>query len=106
MQCSDHITNNTEAGRYIIELSQTEDVLMAYNDVVRLYLNPRNTQETKSHISKIIVLFEDMINEIVQIINSIVRHLFENKQLTHTYQLVYALTLYQIIQEQLSKGRL
>ena len=105
MQYSEHITNNTEAGRYIIELSQTEDVLMAYNDVVRLYLNPRNTQETKRHISRIIVSLEDMISDIVQIINSIVKHLYDNKKLTHTYQLVYALTLYQIIQDQLSKGK-
>ena len=104
-QYSEHITNNTEAGRYIIELSQTEDVLMAYNDVVRLYLNPRNTQETKSHISRIIVSFEDMISDIVQIINSIVKHLYDNKKLLHFNQLVYALTLYQIIQEQLSKNR-
>ena len=78
---------------------------MAYNDVVRLYLNPRNTQETKSHISRIIVSFEDLISDIAQIINSIAKHLYDNKKLTHVYQLVYALTLYQIIQDQLSKGR-
>ena len=106
MQYSEHISNNTEAGRYIIELSQTEDVLMAYSNVISLYLNPRSTQETKSHISRIIVSFEDMISDIVQIISSIVKHLYDDKKkLLHFNQLVYALTLYQIIQEQLSKCR-
>ena len=39
MQYIEHITNSTEAGRYIIELSQSEDVLMAYNNVVSLYIH-------------------------------------------------------------------
>ena len=43
MQYIEHITNNTETGRYIIELSQSEDVLMAYSNVVSLYLKPNNT---------------------------------------------------------------
>ena len=34
--------------KYIVEFGQTEDVTLAYNNVVSIYLNPRNTQETKN----------------------------------------------------------
>ena len=50
--------------KYIFEIAQTEDVIAAYNNVVSVYLNLRNTQETKTHIRRIRVAFEEVISNI------------------------------------------
>ena len=48
----------------IIDLAHTEEVISAYNAVVTIYLNPRNTQETRSYISQILTSFEGKVSEI------------------------------------------
>ena len=67
---------------------------MAYNNVVSIYLNPRNTAETKSYISRIIVTFEDMVNDIVRINDEIIKNLRNNNKISHINQIIYAKTLY------------
>ena len=47
----------------IIDLAHTEEVLAAFNAVVTVYLNPRNTQETKSYISQVLTSFEGKVSE-------------------------------------------
>ena len=50
--------------KYIVELAQTEDVMVAYNNVVSVYLNPRNTQETKTRIRRLLIAFEEIVRSI------------------------------------------
>ena len=50
--------------KYIVELAQTEDVILAYNNVVSIYLNPRNTQEAKTYIRRLLIAFEDIVKSI------------------------------------------
>ena len=52
------MVNLSHINKYIVELGQTEDVTLAYNNVVSVYLNPRNTQETKTYIRRLRIAFE------------------------------------------------
>ena len=38
--------------------------MMAYNNVVSVYLHPRNTQETKTYIRRLLIAFEKMVSNI------------------------------------------
>ena len=49
---------------HVVDLTHTEELLAADNNVVTVYLNPRHTPETKSYISKILVAFEGIVAEI------------------------------------------
>ena len=61
--------------KYIVELAQTEDVILAYNNVVSIYLNPRNTPETKTYIRRLLIAVEQMVsniaNNLLEIIDNI-----------------------------------
>ena len=90
--------------KYIVELGQTEDVIAAYNNVVSIYLNPRNTQETKSYIRRILIAFEEMVHNIAINVFEIIGHIKITRKQDHINLMIYALTLYKIILEQMDKG--
>ena len=49
---------------YIMEIAQVEEILTAYNNVVGIYMNPKNTQETRSHIQRIFATLDDMVSDL------------------------------------------
>ena len=49
----------------LMDLAHAEELLAAYNSVVAIYLNPRNTQETKSCTSRILTAFEGQVLALV-----------------------------------------
>ena len=48
----------------MLEVSQIETIKSAYNSIVSIYLNPRNTQETKTYLNKSLISLEHYIVEI------------------------------------------
>ena len=98
------IANMTQINRYIIETAQTEDVISAYNKVVSIYLNPRNTQETKSYIGRILIAFNEMVHNIAKNLFEILTNIKNRGSQEHIKLIIYSLTLYKIILEQLGTG--
>ena len=90
--------------KYIVELAQTEDVIASYNNVVSVYLNPRNTQETKTYIRRMLVTFEDMVRNISINVFEIIGRIKISRKQEHINLMIYALTLYKIILEQMNTG--
>ena len=50
----------------IVNIAQIEEVLTAYNNVVAIYMNPKNTQETRSHIQRIFATLDDMVSDLAK----------------------------------------
>ena len=98
------IANITQINRYIIETAQTEDVISAYNKVVSIYLNPRNTQETKSYIGRILIAFNEMVHNIAKNLFEILTNIKNRGSQEHIKLIIYSLTLYKIILGQLETG--
>ena len=90
--------------KYIVEIAQTEDVIHAYNNVVSVYLNPRNTQETKTYIRRLLIAFEDIGKSIGINIFEIIGRIKISRKQDHINLMLYALTLYKIIGEQMNTG--
>ena len=90
--------------KYIVELAQTEDVIQAYNNVVSVYLNPRNTQETKTYIRRLLIAFEEIVRSIGINIFEIIGRIKISRKQDHINLMLYALTLYKIIGEQMNTG--
>ena len=90
--------------KYIVELAQTEDVILAYNNVVSIYLNPRNTPETKSYIRRLLIAFEEIVKSIGINIFEIIGRIKISRKQDHINLMLYALTLYKIIGEQMNTG--
>ena len=53
-------TNSTDVGKNI---GLTEDVIILYNKIISIYLNPANTQQTKTVILTAIIKIEENITE-------------------------------------------
>ena len=90
--------------KYIVELAQTEDVILAYNNVVSIYLNPRNTPETKTYIRRLLIAFEEIVRSIGINIFEIIGRIKISRKQDHINLMLYALTLYKIIGEQMNTG--
>ena len=87
----------------IIDLAHTEEVLAAYNAVVTVYLNPRNTQETKSYISQILTSFEGKVSEIHASMQGIIAGMKQQRR-PHVESMIYALSLFGLILDQLASS--
>ncbi len=51
---------------YIMEAAQTEEILTAYNNAVAIYMNPKNTQEMRSHIQRIFATLDVMVSDLAE----------------------------------------
>ena len=58
-----HISEYTNNKESIMEIVQTKEILTAYNNFVAIYMNPKNTQETRSHIQRIFATVDDMVSD-------------------------------------------
>jgi len=102
-QFKDNITQYSKDEKYILEVSQIETIKSAYNSIVSVYLNPRNTQETKTYLKKALISLEHYIIEIVNKLRDIIGYTRWNKA-TPFNSLIRAFTLYEIILKQFDKG--
>lgn len=102
-QFMDSITNSSKIPKYIIELGQTEEIRTAYNNVVSIYLNPSNTQETKTQIKRILISFEDYIISIINNYVDIIQYMKTNR-IPKVEIIIHAFTLYEIILSQFEHG--
>lgn len=89
--------------KQILEISQIETIKTAYNNIISIYLNPRNTQETKTYIKRILISFENYIIDISNGIGDIIAYI-RSENSGHLDALVRAYTLYEIILSQFAKG--
>ena len=99
-QFKSNLVNASKIPKYIIELGQTEEVMQAYNNVVSVFLNPRNTQQTRNQIKNILISFEVYITSIINILSDIIGYMKGNRENNNIFVLVYAYTLYEIILKQ------
>ena len=90
--------------KYILELGQTEAIRTAYNNSVSIYLNPRNTQETRAYIKRTLISLESYIMEIAIIINNILEYMKNNNMTNNINLLARAYALYSIILVQFNEG--
>ena len=74
-----------------------------YNSTVSIYLNPRNTQETKTHIKRILISLEDYIWGIINGLSEIIGRLKASRSI-NLDSVMRAYTLYEIILTQFNKG--
>ena len=58
-QFKDEVNLFSKDDKRILELGQLETITVARNSIVSIYLNPRITHETKTHIKRILLSFED-----------------------------------------------
>ena len=96
LHASNFLSENSVAyvNKYIVELGQTEDVIMAYNIVVSIYLNPRHTQETQAYIRRLFIAIENMVRNIQKILQDILARAKVPKKQEHLKIVIYAFTLY------------
>ncbi len=85
--------NNKEA---IMEIAQTEEILTAYDNVVAIYMNPKNTQETRSHIQRMLATLDDMVSDLVSYVKML--------SMSNAQLMLKAYTLYDMIKEQFDKN--
>jgi hypothetical protein len=102
-QFKDEISLFTKEDKHLIELSQVETIKTAYNNIVSIYLNPRNTQETRTHIKRILISFENYIINIINGLADIIVYMRANNS-GHIDSVIRAYTLYEIILTQFEKG--
>jgi hypothetical protein len=102
-QFKDNITQYSKDEKYILEVSQIESIKPAYNSIVSIYLNPRNTQETKTYLKRALISLEHYIIEIVNKLRDIIEDVRLNKA-TPLNSLIRAFTLYEIILKQVDNG--
>ena len=93
----------TKDDKHLLELSQIETIKSAYNTIVSIYLNPRNTQETRTHIKRILISFEDYIWDITSGLSEIISRLKASRSV-HLDSMIRTYALYEIILSQLNKG--
>ena len=86
-----------------MDLAHAEELLAAYNSVVTIYLNPRNTQETKSYISRILTAFEGQVQALVNHTAAIIANMRARNR-PHVDSMVYAQSLFTLISDQLNTG--
>ena len=87
----------------IIDLAHTEEVISAYNAVVTIYLNPRNTQETRSYISQILTSFEGKVSEIHDNMQDIIANM-KTLGRPHVASMIYAFSLFGLLRDQLANS--
>ena len=102
-QIRDATDDGKSGNASVIDLAHTEEVLAAYNAVVTIYLNPRNTQETKSYISQILTSFEGKVSEIHDNMQGIIAEL-KQKRRPHVEPMIYAFSLFGLLLDQLSSN--
>ena len=74
-----------------------------YNNIVGIFLNPRNTLETRNQIKRILMSFEDYVVAIINNISDIISYMKHNKK-KDLPTVINAYSLYTIILSQLNKG--
>ena len=94
-QFKDNITQYSKDEKYILEVSQIETIKSAYNSIVSIYLNPRNTQETKTYLKRTLISFEHYIVEISNKLQGIIGYA-RWSEATPLNSLIRAFTLYEI----------
>ncbi len=68
----------------IMDIAQIEEVLTAYNNVVAIYMNPKNTQETR-YIQRIFATLDDMVSDLAEGTANIASYLlFRSTEPIHT----------------------
>ena len=77
----------------LMDLAHAEELLAAYNSVVTIYLNPRNTQETKSYISRILTAFEGQVQALVNHTAAIIANMRRMNR-PHLASMLYAPSLF------------
>ena len=90
--------------KYFVEVSHVEDVVAAYNATVTLYLNPRNTQQTRATIGRTFGEVEPLIQQIHGNLGEIIRGLRTPRELRFVNIVIYGYALYEIIQNQYASG--
>ena len=93
----------TKDDKHLLELSQIEMIKNAYNTIVSIYLNSRNTQDTRTHIKRILISFEDYILDIINGLSEIIARLKASRSISLD-SMIRAYTLYEIILSQFDKG--
>ena len=61
----------THGNKYIVEIAQIENVIVAYNNVVSVHLNTRNTHEAKK-LRKLLIAFKEMVRNIANNLYAII----------------------------------
>ena len=92
--------NNKES---IMDIAQIEEVLTAYNSVVAIYMNPKNTQETRSQIQRIFATLDDMVSDLAEGTANIVSYV-KMRSMPNAQLVLKAYTLYDMIKEQFDKN--
>ncbi len=87
----------------IMDIAQIEEVLTAYNSVVAIYMNPKNTQETRSHIQRMFATLDDMVNDLAEGTLNIVSYV-KMRSMPNAQLILKAYTLYDMIKEQFDKN--
>ncbi len=65
-QSAHHAAEYASRKEYIMEIARKEDIITAYNNVVAIYMNPKNTQETRSHIQRMFATLDDMVSNLAK----------------------------------------
>ncbi len=84
----------------IMEIAQTAEILTAYNNVVATCVNPKNTQETSSHIQRIFATLDDMVSDLAKGTANIASYV-KMRSMQNAQLMLKAYTLYDMIKEQL-----
>ena len=87
----------------VVDVAHVEEVVAAYNVVVGVYLNPQNTQETRSYILRMLVAFEPIVNRLSDNMRSIIG-LMNTGGWPHRNLMIYAYAFYDILLQQLRSG--
>ncbi len=97
------MADNANSKEYIMEIASIEDVLTAYNNVVAIYMNPKNTQETRSHIQRVFATLDDMVSDLAEGTANIVSYV-KMRSMPNAQLMLKAYTLYDMLKEQLDKN--
>ena len=86
-----------------MEIARTEEILTAHNNVVAIYVNPKNTQETRSHIQRMFATLDDMVSDLAEGTANIVSYV-KMRSMPNALMMLKAYTLYDMIKEQFDKN--
>ena len=86
-----------------MDIAQTEEIFTAHSNVVAIYMNPKNTQETRSHIQRMFATLDDMVSDLAEGTSNIVSYV-KTRSMPNAQLILKAYTLYEMIKEQFDKN--
>ena len=87
-----------------MDIAQMEEARTAYNNVVAIYMNPKNTQEARSHIQRMFATLDDMVSDLAEGTANIVSYV-KMRSMPNAQLMLKAYTLYDMIKEQFDKNK-